>query len=53
MWDLSDLEKGPANFFKNHILKSLDPMEKNELYFGFIITKKIELVVKGGVLNLV
>ena len=39
-------------FSKITFLKSLGPMEKNELYLGFIVTKKIKLVLKGGVVGL-
>ena len=38
-------------FSKITFLKSLGPMEKNELYLGFIVTKKIKLVLKGGVMG--
>ena len=37
-------------FSKITFLRSLGPMEKNELYLVFIVTKKIKLVLKGGVL---
>ena len=30
-------------------LKSLDQMEKNELYFGFVVNKKSKSIFKGGV----
>ena len=36
-------------FSKTTFLKSLGPMEKTELYLGFIVTKKIKLFLKGGV----
>ena len=42
-------KKAPPIFSKVTFLKSLDAMEKNELHHGFIVTKEIELVLKGGV----
>ena len=47
MCDLSDLKKGPAIFFKNHISEILRSDGENELYLGFIVSKKIKLVLKG------
>ena len=32
-------------------MKSLDQMEKNELYFGFVVNKKRKSIFKGGVLD--